>query len=82
MVFLGIVKSISGSESCSIPLILAVERHYNVDWPQGVSQKCLKMVFFWDHFEFSLKNSENRQYYFPNFSMKTAPTEKTKYIMT
>ena len=82
MVFLGIFKSISGSESCSIPLILAVWRHYNVDWPQGVSQKCQKMVFFWDHFEFSLKNSENRQYHFPNFSMKIAPTEKTKYTMT
>ena len=38
-----------------------------------------KNGLFWDHFEFSLKNSENRQYHFPNFSMKIAPTEKTKY---
>ena len=70
---------ISGSKSCSLPLSLAVYRHYNVVWPQGASQKWQIIAFFWDHFEFCLKNSENRRYCFPNFSMKTAPTEKTKY---
>ena len=41
-----------------------------------------KKGLFWDHFEFSLKNSKNRQNCFSNFSMKTAPTEKTKYTTT
>ena len=36
------------------------------------------MVYFWDYFEFSLKNSENRRYCFPNFSRKTVPTKKNK----
>ena len=46
MVFLGFSKSISGSESCSIPLNLAIWRHYNVVLLQGVFQKCQKWPFF------------------------------------
>ena len=49
---------------------------------RGYLKNAKKMAFFWDHFEFSLKNSENRRYCFPNFSMKTLPTEKTKYTTT
>ena len=60
-------------------------------WPSGLTtmsfghRGCLintKNGLFKDHFEFFWKKFENRQYCFPNFSMKTAPSEKTKYTET
>ena len=39
-------RSISGSESCSILISLAVVSCYNAVWQHGMSQKCQKLPFF------------------------------------